>query len=143
MDKISKEKRSWTMSRVKGKDTSPEKIVRSLLHRLGYRFRLHRKDLPGRPDVVLPKKRIAIFVHGCFWHRHEGCPRATTPRTNQDYWLQKFSRNVARDKKAFSDLTALGWSVIVVWECEMKNIPLLTERFSTLLKSSGRTALDE
>jgi DNA mismatch endonuclease (patch repair protein) len=93
--------------------------------------------------VILPKKRIAIFVHGCFWHRHEGCPRATMPRTNQNYWLQKFSRNVARDKKALNDLTALGWSVIVVWECEVKNIPLLAAKFSTLLKDSGSAPLDE
>lgn len=128
MDKISAEKRSWTMSQVKGRDTGPEKIVRSLLHRMGYRFRVQRADLPGKPDVVLPKYRTVIFVHGCFWHRHTGCKRTTMPATNFDYWNQKFERNVARDAQNKAKLESEGWHVLVVWECELKNLAALRDR---------------
>jgi DNA mismatch endonuclease, patch repair protein len=98
-DNLSKEKRSWNMSQIRSKDTKPEIIVRSMLHRMGYRFRLHRKDLPGKPDIVLPKYKTVIFVHGCFWHRHKGCKRCTTPSANQTYWLPKLHRNADRDKQ--------------------------------------------
>lgn len=118
MDTISKERRSWNMSRIRSTDTRPEKAVRSLLHRMGYRFRLHRKDLPGRPDIVLPKHRTAIFVHGCFWHRHRRCQYAYTPKSRRDFWENKFAGNLARDKKARQMLRRLGWRVIVIWECE-------------------------
>src|SRR5208282_4316998 len=97
MDSLSPERRSWNMSRIRAKDTRPERLVRSLLHNLGYRFRLNRKDVPGRPDIVLPKYRAAIYVHGCFWHRHEGCALAYTPKSNLEFWNKKFARNKERD----------------------------------------------
>ena len=117
-DRISPENRSRLMSRIKGKDTKPEMIVRRWLHANGYRFRLHRRDLPGTPDIVLPKWRLAIFVHGCFWHRHEGCPKATMPDTHREFWEEKFRRNVERDRESRARLREMGWNVIVVWECE-------------------------
>ena len=128
MDTVSPEKRSWTMAQVKDRNTRPEKVVRSLLHRMGCRFRLQRADLPGKPDIVLPKHRTVIFVHGCFWHRHNGCKRASTPTTNIDYWNQKFARNVARDVKNKMALESDGWRILVVWECELKNLAALQTR---------------
>ena len=120
MDHLTCEKRSLNMSRIKAKNTTPEIRVRSALHRAGYRFRLHAKDLPGKPDIVLPKYKTVILVHGCFWHRHRGCPKATMPSSNQEYWKQKFQRNVERDKQEQIELKKLGWEVIVVWECSVK-----------------------
>jgi len=120
MDRISPEKRSEIMSRIKGKDTKPELVVRRLLHRMGYRFRLHRKDLPGKPDVVLPKWRTVVFVHGCFWHGHD-CPRGSGPATNAEFWREKIRRNKERDERATAELEAAGWAVKTVWECELKN----------------------
>ncbi len=108
------------MSGIRSKNTRPEMIVRSWLHRNGYRFRLHRKDLPGKPDVVLPKYKTVIFVHGCFWHRHEGCKKATTPKNNKEFWEKKFSENMERDKVCYLKLKDLGWKVVVIWECETK-----------------------
>ena len=119
MGTLTPEKRGWNMSRIKSKDTTPERIVRSFLHRNGFRFRLHAKDLPGKPDIVLPKYKTVIEVRGCYWHRHEGCKDATTPSTNTDFWQKKFADNVARDKRTEQELKALGWNVIVVWECEV------------------------
>lgn len=116
------------MQKVRSKDTTPEMKVRSLLHSLGFRFRLHRKDLPGNPDIVLPKHSTVVFVHGCFWHRHVGCTRATTPASRQDYWLPKFKRTVERDWVARKELSHLGWNVIVVWECELRDKVALAER---------------
>ena len=110
--------RSALMRRVRGKDTSPERAVRSAAHSLGYRFRLHRRDLPGTPDLTFPRLRKVIFVHGCFWHRHVGCSRTTTPKTRAAYWREKFEQNVERDQRNVSMLRALGWKVLVVWECE-------------------------
>ncbi len=107
------------MAAIKGKNTKPELLVRSMLHRAGYRFSLHRKDLPGKPDIVLRKYKTVIFVHGCFWHRHKGCKGATTPKTRTEWWQQKFDRNVANDKKHNRALKKLGWNVITVWECEL------------------------
>ena len=110
--------RSELMRRVRGKDTTPERAVRRVAHALGYRFRLHRRDLPGTPDLVFPRLRRAIFVHGCFWHRHEGCARTTTPKTRAAYWREKFEQNIRRDRRNLAALRRLGWSVLVVWECQ-------------------------
>lgn len=107
------------MSRIRGKDTKPEIAVRKMLHAAGFRFRLHVKDLPGKPDIVLPKWKTVIFVHGCFWHRHEGCKDASTPKTRTEWWLDKFEKNVANDLKKRGALEAAGWKLIVVWECEV------------------------
>lgn len=116
------------MAQVKGKNTKPELLVRQALHRLGYRFRLHRRDLPGRPDIVLPRYKTVIFVHGCFWHRHLGCTKASTPKTRVDFWQDKFETNVARDRRNVHALRANGWQVVVVWECETKNVTALADR---------------
>jgi DNA mismatch endonuclease (patch repair protein) len=104
---------------------------------MGYRFRLYRKDLPGKPDIVLPKYKTVIFVHGCFWHRHKGCKRCTTPTTNRNYWLPKLDRNIARDKISKKQLKKQGWNIIVVWECEIKKLDKLTKRMSKELKLIG------
>lgn len=129
-DRISKEHRSWNMSRIRSTDTKPEVVVRRLLHALGYRFRLHGKVnkrfykpgvLPGKPDIVLTKYKTVIFVDGCFWHRHKECKRATTPKTRIKFWKKKFSQNVERDRQNRQVLKALGWNVITIWECEVLN----------------------
>lgn len=117
-DVFSRAKRSEVMSRVRNKNTKPELVVRSLLHSLGYRFRLHRNDLPGKPDIVLPKHRTVIFVHGCFWHQHENCRRARLPKQNQVFWSAKLAQNKERDRGAEVALKKLGWQVQVVWSCE-------------------------
>lgn len=119
-DHLTPEQRSWNMAQIKGKETMPEVLVRSLLHRAGYRFRKNVKGLPGKPDIVLPRYRTVIFVHGCFWHRHKGCRYATTPSTNKTFWKKKFERNIANDKKHTRHLRKLGWYVIIVWECQLK-----------------------
>lgn len=116
------------MARIGPRDTKPEKLVRRLLHAMGRRFRLHRRDLPGTPDIVLPATRKAIFVHGCFWHRHEGCRKATTPKTRTDFWLDKFAANVERDARKELQLRAAGWDVITVWECETRDLATLEIR---------------
>ena len=134
MDTLTKDRRSWNMSRIKSKDTVPEMRVRSALHHAGYRFRLHVKDLPGKPDIVLSKYKTVIFVHGCFWHRHKGCSNATMPSTNQDFWKEKFSQNVKRDKREQLKLKRLGWKVIVIWECELKEISFLETRLKKIIK---------
>ena len=115
------EKRSKNMSAIKSKNTKPEIAVRKLLHSMGYRFRLHRKDLPGSPDIVLPKYKTVIFVHGCFWHRHENCKYASTPKTRQEFWEAKFRENINRDKLNQENLSSKGWKIIIVWECEIKD----------------------
>ena len=119
-DKLTPEKRSWNMSRIKGKDTKIEVEVRKYLFSKGYRFRKNDKRYPGKPDIVLPKYHVAIFVHGCFWHRHEGCKDATTPKTRTEFWLEKFDKNVKNDQIKQEKLRELGWKVIVIWECEIK-----------------------
>ena len=124
------------MSRIRSGDTKPEIVVRSLLHRMGYRFRLHRRDLPGKPDIVLPKHRTVIFVHGCFWHRHRGCKRCTTPSTNQDYWLEKLKGNAERDRKNKRLLKKLGWKVAIVWECETNNLDQLQKKIDRSLRDA-------
>ena len=109
------------MSCIRSKDTKPERILRSALHSLGYRFRLHRKDLPGKPDLALPRYRVAVFVHGCFWHQHEGCIDGKPPKTRENYWKPKFQRTAQRDVKARQALKQAGWKSVVVWECEVEN----------------------
>ena len=131
MDSFNSAHRSWNMSRIKSRDTSPELKVRSILHRMGYRFRLHRKDLPGKPDIVLPKYRAVIFVHGCFWHRHFDCKYAYTPKSNIEFWEKKFSKNIERDLRNKRLLQEQGWSVIVVWECQVNKQEFL-EHFFTI-----------
>ncbi len=121
MDIISKEKRSLIMSRIRSKNTKPEIFVRKFLFSKGFRYRLYRKDLPGRPDIVLVSRKIAIFVQGCFWHSHENCNRSHIPETRQDFWIQKFEKNKARDKKSLDELHSLGWRVLWIWECALAN----------------------
>ena len=116
-DVVDAETRSRMMSGIRGRDTKPEMIVRRALFKAGFRFRLHRRDLPGVPDVVLPGRRLAIFVHGCFWHMHAGCPHAKLPSTRTEFWLEKLSRNADRDREARAALVAAGWRVLTVWEC--------------------------
>ena len=123
VDRISKERRSWNMSRIRGQDTVPEKRLRSLLHRSGYRFRLHDPKLPGHPDVVLPKYHAVVFVHGCYWHRHIACPKATTPKSRTEFWQSKFNATVERDQRKAAELARLGWRVITVWECDLEKEP--------------------
>lgn len=125
--------RSWNMSRIRSRDTGPERAVRSLLHQMGFRFRLRQRHLPGSPDIVLPKFATAVFVHGCFWHRHEGCPMTTTPRTNAGFWAEKFQRNVERDRRVEEQLRAVGWKVLVVWQCELADKGALEERLRMFL----------
>ncbi len=123
MDRLSPERRSWNMSRIKSRDTAPEIRVRSLLHQMGYRFRINVHELPGTPDIVLKKYKTAVLIHGCFWHRHPGCPRAYTPKSRIAFWSEKFSKNVARDDIKNRALRRLGWRVIVLWECEIEERP--------------------
>lgn len=127
------EQRSALMALVGPKDTKPEMIVRRLLHRAGYRYVLHAPDLPGRPDLVFRPRRKAIFVHGCFWHRHSGCRRATTPKTRREFWLAKFAANVERDARIAMELEAAGWDAVVVWECETSNPAALRDRLTGFL----------
>jgi DNA mismatch endonuclease Vsr len=110
------------MSRIRSKDTRPEMVVRSILHRLGYRFRIHARDLPGKPDIVFRRRMKAIQIHGCFWHRHTGCQDCSIPGTRQEYWLPKFEATIARDEKNMAALVALGWNVLVIWACETSDL---------------------
>lgn len=125
--------RSALMSKVKGKDTRPELVVRRTLHGLGARYRLHRKDLPGSPDIVMTSRKVALFVHGCFWHRHENCKMASTPKTREEFWNAKFDANVARDQRNAASLEQMGWRVEVIWECETKKAEQLSIRIAKLL----------
>lgn len=125
------------MSKVRAKDTGPEMTVRRLLHHLGYRFRLHRSDIPGRPDIVLPRYGAVIFVHGCFWHRHRNCKRTTTPASNRKFWEEKFLANQERDRRIRSKLRRMGWQVAVVWECQTLDPDRMTNRLEGILKSFG------
>ena len=134
------EKRSKVMSKVKSKDTKPELFVRSWLHKRGYRFRLHRKDLPGTPDLVLPKYNTVIFVHGCFWHQHPGCKKTTIPKKNHTFWKQKLERNIERDREVILELKKRGWDVIIIWECDIKsNFELVMAKVEAQL---SRTSTD-
>lgn len=119
-DMFDPQKRSEIMSHICSKNTKSEIMVRKYLHRLGFRFRLHGSKLPGKPDIVLPKNKCVVFVHGCFWHAHEGCKYYRDPKSNAEYWIPKIQRNVERDKQAVRELTSMGWKVEIVWECELK-----------------------
>lgn len=132
IDRLDTARRSRLMQKVGTKDTGPEMAVRSILHRMGYRFRLHRKDLPGTPDIVLPRRRVALFVHGCFWHMH-GCQKGRLPKSRLDYWEPKLLANRQRDERNVADLRAAGWSVAVVWQCELGDRESLEARLRTLL----------
>ena len=143
-DFVSPEKRSKIMRGVKQADTKPELLVRKALHAKGYRFRLHRKDLPGRPDIVLPRHNLVIMVHGCFWHQHAGCKDGRRPESNEGYWAPKLDRNVERDREKMAALEELGWSVLTIWECETKDPNLLRARLEALLGiSRARRAAKE
>jgi DNA mismatch endonuclease (patch repair protein) len=133
MDIIAPAQRSALMSRIRGRDTKPELAVRRAAHALGYRFRLHRRDLPGSPDLVFPRLGKVIFVHGCFWHRHRGCRFANVPKSNFDFWATKFESNVRRDTLALQRLHELGWKTLVVWECEMSDASVLSSRLASFL----------
>ena len=122
------EQRSRNMSAIKSKNTKPEIKVRKVLHSMGYRFRLHSKDLPGSPDIVLPKYKTVIFVHGCFWHRHENCKYASTPKTRPEFWKKKFKENIKRDSEIQDKIKNLDWRSVVIWECETKNIENLRDK---------------
>ncbi len=126
MDKLDPQQRSANMARIRGKDTAPEMKVRRVAHRMGLRYRLHRKDLPGRPDLVFPRHRLVVFVHGCFWHRHQDCPRASMPATRRDFWEAKFEATLARDARQIALLEAAGWRVLVLWECELSEEAVTT-----------------
>jgi DNA mismatch endonuclease (patch repair protein) len=136
-DVYSVDKRYAVMRRIKGKDTTPELAVRRALTRLGARYRLHRKDLPGSPDVVMPGRRLALFVHGCFWHGHDCARGARVPKQNRDYWTAKVGRNRARDATAREALAALGWRVETVWECDLKDVEALDVRLRGLLAAQA------
>ena len=132
MDTVDKQTRSRMMANIKGKNTKPEITVRSLLHRQGFRFRLHDKSLPGKPDLVLKKYKAVIFVHGCYWHRHEHCKLASTPKQNQEFWIKKFTENLRRDGEVYYQLKVLGWRTAVIWECAIRDKKNLADYIKTL-----------
>lgn len=138
MDKLSQADRSRVMSSVHERNTKPELVVRQALHSLGFRFRLHKKDLPGKPDIVLAKYKTCIFVHGCFWHQHPGCKRASRPSSNIQFWDSKLKRNIERDKENMEALARLGWRVIVIWECETKDTEILKRLLDKFLRRGER-----
>ncbi|MGD0124240.1 MAG: very short patch repair endonuclease [Terriglobia bacterium] len=133
-DKVSKEQRSANMRAVRSRNTQPEVRVRQIAHALGYRFRLHFRKLPGKPDLAFPGRRKAIFVHGCFWHRHKGCRRASMPKSNRAFWRAKLARNASRDSEELAAIRKQGWRALVVWECEVKNEPRLAARLRRFLR---------
>ncbi|WP_241494473.1 very short patch repair endonuclease [Pseudomonas asplenii] len=139
MDTISAKERSNIMSRVKSKNTRPEMFIRRMLHRAGFRYRLHDTTLPGKPDIVFPRKRKIIFVNGCFWHRHEGCKQAKIPKSNQVFWHAKLEGNKMRDKCNLRELHNAGWETMIVWECELKDVQTLEKKLLEFL--SGETTL--
>lgn len=126
------------MAAIKGKHTLPERLLRSALHRAGYRFRLHCRDLPGRPDLAFPSRRKAVEVRGCFWHQHPGCPKCSVPSTRREYWLPKLARNRERDLINERALTALGWRILVIWECELRDLPGVLRRARRFLGKPGK-----
>jgi DNA mismatch endonuclease (patch repair protein) len=139
-DRLTRDQRSALMANIRTKHTTPELKVRSVAHRLGFRFRLHRKDLPGSPDVVFPRLRAALFIHGCFWHRHRACGKASIPATRPEFWAEKFGRNVARDAIAKRKLRRAGWRVLVIWECEIKDELKIANRLALFLGARSLTA---
>jgi DNA mismatch endonuclease, patch repair protein len=138
-DRVSQKRRSEIMALVKGKDTKPEMAVRQKLHRLGYRYRVHRKDLPGKPDLAFSRLRKAIFVHGCFWHGHDNCSYGRLPKSNLEYWSRKLERNKERDAENIRCLLEMGWEVAVVWQCELKDIDAVVAKLVDFLKRKEST----
>ena len=138
-DVFSRRKRSEVMSRIKGRDTKPELKVRSVLHRLGFRFRVHKAGLVGRPDIVLSRYKTVVFVHGCFWHRHPGCKFAYTPRSRVRFWMRKLRGNIERDRLVRGRLRRLGWNVLVVWECDLREPERLKRRLLSELRGLKAT----
>ena len=136
-DRCSSEERSRIMARVRSKGTRPEMLVRHALHRLGYRYRLHRSDLSGKPDLAFPSRRKALFINGCFWHVHPGCPRARMPQNNQDYWVPKLERNRLRDSENLDALRNRGWEAMTVWECELRDLDSAVARIVSFLGDPG------
>jgi DNA mismatch endonuclease Vsr len=140
VDTLTREERSARMARIRGKDTKPEMVVRRTLHRLGYRYRLHRRDLPGRPDIIFPARKVVLFVHGCFWHAHANCKVANLPKSRREYWIAKFARNKDRDERNANLLAQAGWRVMTVWECETKDLPGLERLLDCKLRATGAVA---
>ncbi len=138
MDRLTAARRSWNMSRIRGRNTRPERRVRSVLHRLGFRFSLRRIDLPGRPDIVLVRYGVVVFVHGCFWHRHKRCRNSVVPKTRRGFWLAKLNGNVERDGRNVRALKRLGWKVITVWECEIDDEVRLSRMLYGKLKTAKK-----
>lgn len=134
MDFMGPFQRSAAMSRVRGKNTKPELVIRKLLFLMGFRYRLHLKDLPGKPDIVFTKKRKIIFVHGCFWHQHKNCSKSTIPKTKPDWWREKLERNILRDTHVERSLAQRGWSILVIWECEIKQLDVVKMKLMSFLK---------
>jgi DNA mismatch endonuclease (patch repair protein) len=135
VDTIDPARRSRNMAKVRGKNTGPERLLRSLLHRMGCRFRLHDAKLPGKPDIVLPRRKAVIFAHGCFWHGHAGCRRAALPTTRAEFWAAKIAGNVMRDARVRAALEALGYRCLVIWQCEMKDVESLRQRLRDFLET--------
>ena len=138
-DVFTRTKRSWVMSRIRGKDTTPEKTVRSFLHNHGFRFRLHRRALPGNPDIVLPKYKVIIFVNGCFWHHHSRCKQAVYPKRRRHFWRLKIEGTKKRDKEAARQLCRLGWHVITIWECETEKIETLSNALFAVMRLANKS----
>lgn len=134
VDHLTKEKRSWNMSKIRSKNTAPELTVRKQLHNNGIRYRLHVRDLPGKPDLSNKKKRFAVFINGCFWHQHPGCKRATKPQSNQEYWLKKLEANIKRLKENIIELKKSGYCVFVIWECEVRNQQIINKLITNITK---------
>lgn len=143
MDRLSPDQRSRLMGRVRQKNTKPELVLRRIVFALGYRYRLHVKDLPGSPDLVFPSRRKVIFVHGCFWHRHDGCRLATVPKTRAEFWQSKFDANCQRDQRVENELATLGWEILSVWECETRGSSSLPSKIQLFLDGSTRLSTDE
>ncbi len=137
VDRVTAEKRSQIMRAVKPRDTGPEMIVRRAAHRMGLRFRLYGKELPGKPDLVFPRWRTVVFVNGCFWHRHANCSKATTPKSNIEFWNEKFEKNVERDNNNYHILENLGWRVVVIWQCQIKDIDQATRILKGIFSPDG------
>jgi DNA mismatch endonuclease, patch repair protein len=139
-DQLSSQRRSWNMSRIKSRDTVPELAVRKVLYRMGYRYRLHSPAIPGKPDIVLKRYRAAIFVHGCFWHRHPGCKFAYTPKSRVEFWTKKFEVNVYRDEIVKKQLSDLGWKYLIIWECETKSTETIEHLLRGFLSEKGTSS---
>jgi DNA mismatch endonuclease, patch repair protein len=140
MDRLTPQKRSAVMAKIKGTDTRPEIAVRQIAHGMGLRFRLHRRDLPGTPDLVFPNRKAVVFVHGCFWHQHWGCPKATIPRARPEFWGPKLARNVERDAESIVSLQKCGWKVLIIWECQTRDLDFVRESLHRFFPSHPPTS---